>query len=247
MIKAVRAVERFALLGAAENLVVSDGVVQRIEALAHGSPTVVVGHGVDTSLFSPHGVGVDNPSDIVYVGTMSEWHGAGIAIEALAIVMQDDPSVTATFIGQGTDKQLLQETVEEYGLADRIRFLPPVPAEDAARWTRSARVALATLKPSVGYDFAVPTKLYAAIAVGTPIAYAGPEALREVVTDNALGKAAPFDAVEFADAIRLLLDRNDAEPIPSLVRWAHHNVSAQAVAERAVAAVLSAARSRRGR
>lgn len=246
VIGAVRWVEKFALRGAADNLVVSAPVVSRIEALAEGSAMTTVGHGVDTDLFSPEGPRVSEPSDVVYVGTMSEWHGAGVAVEALAIVMRADQSVTATFIGQGADKDELLATVLAHGLSDRIRFLPPVPAEEAAMWVRSARVALATLKPGAGYDFAVPTKLYAAMAVGTPVAYAGPEPLRSLVIEDRLGASASFDAIDYAGAISELLERSDGKPVNGLVDWANRFVSARAVAERAADAVLAAVESQRG-
>lgn len=247
VIGAVRMVERLALRGAADNLVVSDGVADRIQELTPGAAMTVVGHGVDTDLFAPEGARVDQPSDVVYVGTMSEWHGAGVAVEALARVMRDHPAITATFIGQGADKQALQDAVREHGLSDRIRFLSPLPAEQAAAWVRSARVALATLKPGSGYDFAVPTKLYAAVAVGTPVAFSGPDALRELVTRENLGEAALFDPIDYARAISALLDRSDGSAMAHLTEWAVRTVSARSVAARSADAVETARRGSGGR
>ncbi len=238
VIGVVRRLETFALRGAADNLVVSDGVVKRIDELVPGASMTHVGHGVDTGLFTPHGPHVPQPADIVYVGTMSEWHGAGIAIDALARVMNDDPSLTAAFIGQGADKAALQAAAQTHGIADRVLFLPPVPAAEAAMWVRSARIALATLKPGQGYDFAVPTKLYAAMAVGTPVAYAGPEPLRALVAESRLGESSEFDAAEYAAAIRRLLDRSDGRPVTHLVEWAQRHVSASSVAQRGADATI---------
>ncbi|MCS3441760.1 glycosyltransferase family 4 protein [Microbacterium phyllosphaerae] len=240
VIGAVRMVEKLALRHAADNLVVSEGVALRIEELVPGAAMTLVGHGVDTDLFSPVGDRVTAPSDVVYVGTMSEWHGAGVAIDALAIVMADDPSVTATFIGQGADRQSLKDTAARHGIADRVQFLPPLPAEEAAQWVRSARVALATLKPGAGYDFAVPTKLYAAMAVGTPVAFSGPEQLQALVTKERLGEAASFDAADYARAISAVLARSDGAPVEHLTDWAVRNVSARSVAGRAADAVSRA-------
>jgi len=241
----VRRIEKFSLRGAAANLVVSDGVGARIKVLAPGADMVTVGHGVDTDLFAPDGPRIDDAPDIVYAGSMSEWHGAGVAVDALAILMRSDPTVTAAFIGQGSDKEALQRSAEDHGIADRVRFLSSMPAVEAAAWTRSARVALATLQPGQGYDFAVPTKLYAALAVGTPVAYAGPEPLRTIVDEARLGASAVFDAEEYAKAIADLLARSDGRPLPHLVDWAHRHVSARSVAERASDAVQATAASRR--
>lgn len=242
VIGAVRMVEKRAIASAAENLVVSEGVDARIAELAPGASTHVVGHGIDTDLFSPDGPGTHTPADIVYVGTMSEWHGARLAIDALAEVMRDDKDVTAVFIGQGAERDGMREAVADFGLEDRIRFLDAVPADQAVRWLRSARVALATLRPGAGYDFAVPTKLYAALATGTPVAYAGPQALRDLIVNFDLGEASRFEAHDYAVAISRLLDRTDGAPVAHLAEWAVRNVSARAVAQRSTDAVVKAVR-----
>ncbi|WEK62696.1 MAG: glycosyltransferase family 4 protein [Candidatus Microbacterium colombiense] len=247
VIGVVRWLERFALRGADSNLVVSDGVVSRIASLAPGAKTSPVGHGVDTELFSPRGPHIADPADIVYMGTMSEWHGAGVAVEALAIVMSADPHVTAAFIGQGADRDALHAAAIAHGIGDRVRFLPPVPAEEAAMWLRSARIALATLQPGKGYDFAVPTKLYAAMAAGTPVAYSGPEPLRTLVSEDGLGTSAAHNAADYAEAISELLRRSDGEPVQHLVDWAEKHVSSVSVAGRAADAVLGVVDSRTAR
>ncbi len=237
VVAAVRWVEKRVLAGASGNLVVSQGVANRIESMAPGAASAVVGHGVDTDLFSADGATVAESADVVYVGTMSEWHGARLAIEALALVMRRDADITAAFIGQGAEKEDMIALARELGLSDRIRFMAPVPAAEAARWVRSARVALATLKPGAGYDFAVPTKLYAALAVGTPVAYAGPTALRNVIEQDNLGEAASFTAEDYADAIMRLLPRSSTQPDGRLVEWAQRNVSARSVAVRSAEVV----------
>ncbi|MDQ0725937.1 glycosyltransferase family 4 protein [Microbacterium sp. W4I20] len=246
VIGVVRRLERFALLGAATDLVVSDGVISRIRTMAPGARMSPVGHGVDTDLFAPDGPRIDDAPDIVYAGTMSEWHGARVAVDALAILLRSVPSVKAVFIGQGSDRDALEASAVAQGIADRVTFLPPMPPEQAAAWIRSARVALATLQPGKGYDFAVPTKLYAALAVGTPVAYCGPEPLRTTIVEEQLGASAEFDAEAYAAAIAGVLAETDGRPDPHLVDWAHRNVSARSVAARAADAVLATVASRRG-
>lgn len=238
IVRLVRAVEKAALRGAAMVLVVTEGVQHRVEELAPDAPTAVVGHGVDLTRFNESGPAVEEPADVVYVGTASEWHGAELAIAALAKVMHDDPSITAAFVGQGSSWDTLQERARECGIADRVRFLDPVAPEEAAAWLRSARVSLATLVPGQGYDFAVPTKLYASLAVGTPVAYAGPDPVRRMINAEHLGIASEFDEDAFADAIRVELDKDAHRPDSWLVTWARENVAADAVAKRSAAEIL---------
>ena len=245
VLRVLGALERYAMRGASRVLAVTDGVRARVGELAPGVAVDVVGHGVDLSRFAGTGAAVAEPADIVYVGSASEWHGAGIAIEALAQVMSGDSTSIAAFIGQGTSWEEMQEEVRRRGLSERIRFFDTVPPEEAAAWLRGARISLATLVPGKGYDFAVPTKLYASIAVGTPVVYAGPPAIAEVISRNGLGAVSPYDPDSFAQAIRNALADADGEPDAGLILWARDNLSSAEVAQRSMRAIMAATRRRK--
>lgn len=245
VLRVLGALERYAMRGASRVLAVTDGVRARVGELAPGVAVDVVGHGVDLSRFAGTGAAVTEPADIVYVGSASEWHGAEIAIEALAHVMSGDTTSIAAFIGQGTSWEGMQEDVRRRGLSERIRFFDTVPPEEAAAWLRGARISLATLVPGKGYDFAVPTKLYASIAVGTPVVYAGPPAIAEVISRNGLGAVSPYESDSFAQAIRNALADADGEPDTGLILWAKDNLSSAEVAQRSMRAIVAATRRRK--
>ena len=242
VIRAVRAMEAFAIRGSRAVIVVTDGVAARIGALAPRARAHVVGHGVDLDRFSPVGDSVEAPADIVYVGSASEWHGAELAVRAVIEVLSNDSDITAAFIGQGSSWQAMRAIASDAGMAKRIRFVDTVPPEQAAAWLRGARVSLATLVPGQGYDFAVPTKLYASVAVGTPVAYAGPEPVRSMIEDNGLGCGVDYDEHVLADGIRELLKRDRIDSVTRLTSWAQEHVSARAVARRTADVIVSVAR-----
>lgn len=238
---AVRRLEAFAMSGAGAVIAVTEGVAERVRALAPGSRVHVVGHGVDTERFSPDATPVDLPADIVYVGSASEWHGAELAVDAVVEVLERHPKLTAAFIGQGSSWPTMRSTVEDAGLSTRIRFVDTVPADRAAGWLRGARVSVATLVPGQGYDFAVPTKIYASVAVGTPVAYAGPDPVRALIDRERLGRGTPYDRAALVSAIdELLADRSDASA--RLSAWAAENVSARVVARRSADVIMAVAR-----
>src|SRR5690606_7328638 len=83
VVRAVRWMEAHALKHASGVLAVTDAVAARVRDLAPSSDVSVVGHGVDLELY---GSRIDGSADIdlVYVGTMSEWHGAEVLVAALA-------------------------------------------------------------------------------------------------------------------------------------------------------------------
>jgi glycosyltransferase involved in cell wall biosynthesis len=241
VLRVVRWMEAWAMAGAKDVLVVTDGVAQRVSALAPGARTHVVGHGVDLELFSPSGDVAQKAADIVYVGSASEWHGAEVAVRAVIDVLQTDTALTAVFVGQGSSWQKMQDAVVEAGLSARIRFVDTVPPEQAAAWLRGARVSLATLVPGQGYDFAVPTKLYASVAAGTPVAYAGPDPVRGMIEAHNLGRGVEYDERALATAILSLLETDREAFVPHLTSWAQEHVSASAVARRSADVILATA------
>jgi len=247
VLRVVRGMERFAMRGAAVVLAVTDGVRDRVAELAPQSDVRVVGHGVDLSHFTATGASVENPADIVYVGSASEWHGAELALDVLADVMSEDPRLTAAFIGQGSSWPALKSETHRRGLSARIRFFDTVGPEEAAAWLRGARVSLATLVPGKGYDFAVPTKLYASVAVGTPVVYAGPPAVGAVIEENGLGGSVPYEHEAFTRALRAALDTADGTPDRRLIDWARDNLSADQVARRAGDAITAAVEAEKAR
>ena len=162
-------------------------------------------------------------------------------MRAVIDVLRTAPRATAAFVGQGSSWQSMRATVADAGLSERIRFVDTVPPEQAAAWLRGARVSLATLAPGQGYDFAVPTKLYASVAVGTPVAYAGPDPVRSVVEQNGLGRGVDYDEQALAEAIRQLLETDRGASVARLNTWAQENVSSRAVARRSADVILPVA------
>ncbi|MFD5225007.1 glycosyltransferase family 4 protein [Microbacterium sp. NPDC058342] len=238
VIRAVRWMEARALRRASGVLAVTTEVAERVRSLAPGAHVTVVGHGVDMDVYSPRSGDVEGTDavDLVYVGSMSEWHGAGVLVDALARLPAG--SVKAAIVGQGSEWAALRDAVRASGLEKHVRMLETVPTSEAADWLRRARVSVATLRPGAGYDFAVPTKLYSSVAVGTPVIYAGPDPVRALVNDQRLGWGVDHDARALADAIgAALADRTAAELRSHVAAWARENVSAAAVVTRSVKAI----------
>jgi glycosyltransferase involved in cell wall biosynthesis len=238
VVRVVRWMESLAIRGASGVLAVTEQVSERVGELAPAASVTVVGHGVDMDVYTPRiDPETDGPVDLVYVGSASEWHGAGVLVDALCMLPAG--SVDAILVGQGSEWAAMQEQVREAGLGEHVRMLSTVPSAEAAEWLRRARVSVATLRPGAGYDFAVPTKLYSSVAVGTPVIYAGPDPVRALVNEEQLGWGVEHDVDALAAAIRNALSDGAAEKLRERVAaWARENVSASSVVDRSVAAIL---------
>ncbi|GAA1160810.1 glycosyltransferase family 4 protein [Ornithinicoccus hortensis] len=243
VVAGVRAVERYALRGARDVIAVSEGVAERVRALG-GRAVRVIPNGIDTDTFAPDGDRPDAAPDtpfLVYAGTASEWQGAEVFARAMRHVVAEEPGARLVFLGQGSSWPELRRIAEDLP-AGTIELRPLVPPEEAAAWQRAAAAALVSVKPGLGYDFAYPTKVIAALACGTPVVYAGPGPAAEDLVTHRLGEATAYDETEVAAAIlRVLRAGGDEEARARRVAWVLAHRSLAATGEGAADVVLAPA------
>lgn len=234
----LRRVESFVFRHARAILSVSQDMADRVRAL--GVPDeriIVVPNGVDVDVFTPDGEAeqADEPY-AVYTGTMSEWQGADVFVRALARTTRG----RLVFLGQGSDQPHLQQLAEQLA-PGRAEFRGVVPAAEAARVIRGARVALVSIKPGIGYDFAIPTKIFAATGCGVPVVFAGKGAGAATVDGSQLGTSVRHDDQAVADVLQESFTTPlDDDTRARLVAWTRENASLRANARCAADALLAA-------
>ena len=239
VVRAVRWLESFSLRGAHRVITVSTEVRERLIELGTAPERiVVVGTGIDTDLFTPQGERAPAPWPyFVYAGTASEVHGAGVFVEAFALVAARHPDVRLLLFSSGTDTELMRDAAAP--VAERVEFRGIVDATSLTTWLRGATASLASVRPERGYDFAFATKALASIACGTPVVYAGVGAMADLVRDNELGLAVAWEVSAVADAMLAML-ADDRSPEPErLARWAEENFSLDSVGARAAEVLLA--------
>ena len=235
VVSMVRMLESWTLRGASAVLAISPGVRREVVALgADPTRVTVVGTGIDTERFSRSGAtrAVDYPY-FVYAGTMSEFQGAEVFVDAFMLICDRYPTAELFLFGSGVEVDALK--VRSQTLSHRIHFPGTVTADEIAKWMRGA-----TIRPDRGYDFALPTKTLASISCGVPVIYSGVGPFGEMITQNSLGWSTSWDADAVAAAMAEALDRGKTAPSPRLSEWVERNFSLTAVADRAVLAIRSA-------
>lgn len=198
--RAVRAMESFAIRGAARCLAINDGVADRVRALG-GKDVVVIPNGIDTDIFAPEGGErpefvtevVGHSPYLLYAGTASQWQGADIFISAFNEVCHSCPDLRLVFLGQGAAWEELENAARQSAARDRIHFCPAVEPEVAAEWLGYAEASLASVMPGIGYDFAYPTKIFASLSTGTPVVLAGPSPAVADIESADLGYACLYE------------------------------------------------------
>lgn len=239
VVKVVRWFERFAWNSARGVFSVNDGVTERVREIAPRAIVQTVGNGINTETFTREGfvptaaqqLAAEAPYAI-YTGTASEWQGAEVFVQAVAELRKRGEDLRLVFLGQGTALTELKNTAAELNVP--VEFYDPVPPEQAAAWLRGAALSVASIRPGAGYDFAYPTKIFAAWACGTPVVYAGPGPARAQLSARPeLGMGVDHEVNAVADALSSVM-RMKASSSEAIESWAQDNVSLTGVARRAV-------------
>ncbi len=237
VIRAVRAMERFAVAGAAGVIAISDPVGERAKALGARSVQVIP-NGIDTDLFSPRVVPL-SPDELreigivrpyfVYAGTASEWQRAEEFAKALVgdHLLLDEAQIL--FVGNGSSWPVLEEirdAAKDRGTVSPIVLLDSTQPARVAQLLRGAVAALVSVAPGKDYDFAYPTKVLAALASGTRVLYAGPGPARADIEAGPFGLAVDLEETQIQEAMLKLLDSEmDTESALRAHEWVVNNRS----------------------
>ncbi|MHA7281691.1 glycosyltransferase family 4 protein [Arthrobacter sp. TMS2-4] len=240
IVKLMARLEGIALRRSEKVIAISGGVAEQTRQFdVDPGQVAVVGNGVNTDVFSAEGpMAAPGYRYFVYTGTMSEWQGAEIFIDAMALVLERFPDARLHFFGQGSAEAALRARAHELA-PERVTFNGVVPPAEAARWLRGATAALVSIVPGQGYDFAKPTKIYAAAACGTPVVYAGVGDGAQMVTENGLGAASSYSATDVAETMTRFLEETDHQRAERST-WAEENASLRLSGRRAAQVILSA-------
>jgi glycosyltransferase involved in cell wall biosynthesis len=118
-----------------------------------------------------------------------------------------------------------------------VEFLGFVDSEVVASHLRGAQAGLASVRPGLGYDFAIPTKALVSVACGTPLIFAGVGPVRDITTAHALGWAVDWDIAAVAEAMLEAAQSSNTDLAESTVEWLANNYSLHAAATRGCDAI----------
>ncbi|MEN9935784.1 MAG: hypothetical protein RLZZ387_2363 [Chloroflexota bacterium] len=214
----------------------------RTVAKRYGFEPEVVFNGIDTALFRPQ------PRDealrrellerasflLLWVGRMQPWKGLDTAIRALAEI----PGAALAVAGDGEERANMERLARDLGLAERVRFLGPLPRAELPRYYAAADLLLATSFASETFGIG-PVE---AQACGLPVVASRFGGFPEVVDESSTGLLVPpRDPAALAEACRALL--HDAPRRSAMAaaapRWAAQ-FAWPAVADRVEAAYRAA-------
>lgn len=182
----------------------------------------VVHPGVDLEVFRPvaaaearAGLGLPVDAEVLlFAGRIQPLKAPDVLLHAVAEMLEREPGRRRSLVvpvvggpsGSGLDKpQALADLAAELGIADIVRFVPPVSQDELARWFAAATaVAVPSYNESFGLVAAE------AQATGTPVVAAAVGGLTTVVRDGHSGLLVDgHEPHDWAEALTRVLDDHD--------------------------------------
>lgn len=147
---------------------------------------------------------------VLYAGNIGRAHPIDTILEAAEILNETNPEIEFVFVGEGSrfDDIAKQRSLRNL---QNIRLMPYQPASRLREVMESGDVHLVSVKEEAA-GFLVPSKLYAALAVGRPCIFLGPaqSEAAKVINDFKAGVVLPQgDAKQLAETIQSF--RSDGE------------------------------------
>lgn len=200
-----------------------------------GEKIDVLLNGVDPQVFSTdlpqqqwsEKLGLNGRRIFTYAGVHSHAQGLRVILDT-ARLLQGERDIAFLLIGDGPTKPELVSMAKKERL-DNVRFLPAMPAEEAARVLAVSYASIVPLRKVPLMRDAVPSKMITSLSAGTPVIFSGEGEAAELLRAHACGLVVePENPGELAGAIRWLnthpgerdiLVRNGLNLIHQEYRW----------------------------
>lgn len=168
---------------------------------------VVIHTGVDTDHFRPRAREAgDRPFTIVCVGTLHEVKGQVHLINACARLAAAGVPFICHFVGEGPDRQMLEDSIAARDLDGRVELAGTMNREALAGLLATSDVLVAPSVPTAqGKREGIPVVLMEAMSSGLPVVASRLSGIPELVEDGISGLLAePGDDRALADALMRL-------------------------------------------
>ncbi len=161
----------------------------------------IVHNGVSRKEFEPVASRPD-ATDLVFLGELRPVKGIDVLIEAIAQMHGHGQKVTATLVGDGPERKILQQQVEHHGLEAAVRFMPAMAARDAMT---HGRIMVAPSRAE-----SLPYVVLEAAAAGKPLITTRVGGIPEIYGPLSNTLVPPLDALALARAIGEAMGRPEA-------------------------------------
>jgi glycosyltransferase involved in cell wall biosynthesis len=147
----------------------------------------VVANGVDADEFLPRSVAPRSDGFTVgFVGSLKPWHGLADLIEAFSRLRQLAGDVRLLIVGDGPERNRLEEDLGARGLVDAVQFTGAVAHSEVPALLASMDAAVAPYPKLANFYFS-PLKIFEYMAAGLPIVASRTGQVAQLIEDGVTG------------------------------------------------------------
>ena len=185
-------------------------------------------------------LGLDGRPTVGFVGTLKPWHGTEALVRAVALLHRRATGPHLVLVGDGPERQALEELAAREGIASATTFMGSVPNECIPAYLAAVDVAAAPY-PALDRFYFSPLKLYEYLAAARPVVAADVGQIAHCVRPGETGRLhAPGDVDGLAHALTSVLE--DPQAAVRLGRAGREHVRAHHTWEGNARAVAELAR-----
>ena len=147
----------------------------------------VVANGVDTDAFRPRSVAARSHGFTVgFVGSLKPWHGLADLVEAFSRLRQVAGDARLLIVGDGPERNRLEEDVAARGLVDAVQFTGAVAHSEVPALLALMDAAVAPYPKLANFYFS-PLKIFEYMAAGLPIVASRTGQVAQLIEDGVTG------------------------------------------------------------
>jgi colanic acid/amylovoran biosynthesis glycosyltransferase len=193
-----------------------------------GSKIYVHRHGTDLERFCPTvppGQKAEPVWHILACGVLDDYKGFDHLVGACALLKDQGCEFECLIIGEGPRRKHLVRQINQSGLSQQVRIIPPMPQTKlAARYQKADVFVHPSVVTKNGNRDVIPNVLVEAMASGTPVISTRLSGIQELIQDGKNGLLVPSgDPKALAEAISSLM--KDSLRRGQLVKEAHATVA----------------------
>ncbi|GAB6153139.1 glycosyltransferase family 4 protein [Desulfosporosinus burensis] len=137
---------------------------------------------------------------LIYAGTMGYAQGLESVIRT-AELLKEEANVRFLFVGDGTEKPMLEALVQEKGLS-KVSFVDFQPVQEMPRYFSLSSASIVPLKKNKLFEGARPSKMFPALGSAVPVIYSGEGEAVELILSSGGGVIVePENSEDLARAI----------------------------------------------